>query len=199
MVTPTAQGAVTCQVTSTNVVQDMAGNGNTVSNIASVSYDTVAPTVSASTTPAAPNGINGWFTSTVPVTISASDATSGVAAVYYSLDGGPAQVGASLVVGNGVHTVSYYAVDAAGNTAATQSLSVKVDAVAPSLTAGIVNGSRADAASRSQRSKVESVYISFSEAVAALTTAPITLMRYNSFHQRLCGRHRCYHQPVAQS
>ena len=76
--------------------------------------------------------------------------------------------------------MSYYAVDAAGNTAATQSLSVKVDAVAPSLTAGIVNGSRADAASRSQRSKVESVYISFSEAVAALTTAPITLMRYNS-------------------
>ena len=43
-VTPSGQGAVTCQV-GANAAQDGAGNSSTASNTASVTYDTVAPTV----------------------------------------------------------------------------------------------------------------------------------------------------------
>ncbi len=44
-VTPSAQGAVTCQVTA-SAAQDAAGNNSTASNIATVSFDNVAPVVS---------------------------------------------------------------------------------------------------------------------------------------------------------
>jgi len=47
-VSPTADGAVTLQVPATSA-QDAAGNDNTVSNTASVTYDTTAPTVDSIT------------------------------------------------------------------------------------------------------------------------------------------------------
>ncbi len=54
-VTPAAQGAVTCSVPS-GVYTDAAGNGNTASGVHSRTYDSVAPTISiSSTAPAATN------------------------------------------------------------------------------------------------------------------------------------------------
>lgn len=52
------------------------------------------------------------------VTMSATDARSGVAAMRYSLDAGPVQTstGTMNVVGFGEHTLTYWSVDAAGNT-----------------------------------------------------------------------------------
>ncbi len=44
-VTPSAQGAVTCQVIA-SAAQDAAGNNSTASNIASVTYDSIAPAIS---------------------------------------------------------------------------------------------------------------------------------------------------------
>jgi methionine-rich copper-binding protein CopC len=58
-VTPNGQGAITCTVNAA-AAQDAAANGNSVSNTASVTYDTLAPTVAV--TP------NGTSTSTSPIT-----------------------------------------------------------------------------------------------------------------------------------
>src|SRR5207302_469756 len=58
-VTPSDQGAVTCQANA-GAAQDAAGNSNTASNTASVTYDSIPPTVTV--TP------SGTFTNSSPIT-----------------------------------------------------------------------------------------------------------------------------------
>jgi len=62
------------------------------------------------------------------VTITAADATSGIAATYYTLDGGPVQTytGPVTITTSGTHTSSYWSRDNAGNveTAHTQSFTI---------------------------------------------------------------------------
>jgi hypothetical protein len=62
---------------------------------------------------------NGEYTSDVTVTITATDDITGVATIYYKLDGGAQQVysGPFTVSAEGAHTVEYWAVDHAGNVA----------------------------------------------------------------------------------
>jgi hypothetical protein len=98
--------------------------------------DTLAPATSAATTPAAPNGQNGWFTSDVGVSLSASDNCSGVAATEYSLDGGQTwqpYTGAFTLSTEGVNVVLYRSTDAAGNAETAQSLVVQIDKTAPTV------------------------------------------------------------------
>jgi hypothetical protein len=70
------------------------------------------------------------------VSISASDALSGVVATYYKLDGGNATAYTSAVsiTGDGQHTIDYWSVDAAGNVEQARTLVVKIDGAAPSVT-----------------------------------------------------------------
>ncbi len=94
---------------------DAAGNTETPQS-ATVRIDNSLPTA----TNDAPSG-----TQTGPVTvhISGHDSFSGVAFIWYSLDGGtwtqvayPGGVGVPVAIsGNGAHTLCYYAVDGAGN------------------------------------------------------------------------------------
>jgi subtilase family serine protease len=83
-----------------------------------VCYDTVAPV-----TTVALNGTlsGGVYLSSVKVTLTASDATSGVAHTYYTLDGGSLTTysAAFTVTPLGSHTVQSYSVDNAGNIEAT--------------------------------------------------------------------------------
>ncbi len=83
-------------------------------------------------------GSNGWYTSnSVSVTLSASDATSGVANTYYTIDGGSQQTytgSAFSVSGNGTHNITFFSVDNAGNTEVTETDSVKIDTVNPKTT-----------------------------------------------------------------
>jgi peptidoglycan/xylan/chitin deacetylase (PgdA/CDA1 family) len=81
-----------------------------------------------------------WHRHAVTVTLSATDAGSGVAATYVRLDSGPWQTGTSCVVpapadhrDDGVHTVSYFSVDNAGNSETAQQVTVKIDTTAPRL------------------------------------------------------------------
>jgi len=79
------------------------------------------------------SGAGSWFTSSVGVTVSASDSQSGVAAIQVRTDGGAWQVYTSpvTVAGDGTHTVDYYATDVAGNIESTHTVNLKIDTVSP--------------------------------------------------------------------
>ncbi len=93
--------------------------------------DGSAPTTSISTS--GTNGWNGWRTSAVQVTLSPSDARSGVAATYYTVDGGPVQTysGPFMIDGSAIHQLNYWSVDNVGNTEVQKSEAVKIDKEAP--------------------------------------------------------------------
>src|SRR5687767_334486 len=97
--------------------------------------DTTAPVTQASLV--GTSGTNGWFKSSVQVSLSATDDFSGVANTFYSVDGGVTETysGAFIISAPGQHTVQFWSVDNAGNTEATQMVEVKVDGVAPVVTA----------------------------------------------------------------
>jgi len=80
-------------------------------------------------------GAGGWYTSSVTVSAGAEDATSGLASVQVSLDGGALSSGNSVLVsGDGTHTVSFEAQDVAGNSSTSGTLTIRVDTTPPVLT-----------------------------------------------------------------
>ena len=94
---------------------DNTGTSSGVLSYGPICYDTVAPATIASLSGALSGGV---YTSSVKVTLSATDKSSGVAAKFYSLDGG-ANVAYSApftVSGPGAHTLHYFSKDVAGNT-----------------------------------------------------------------------------------
>lgn len=97
--------------------------------------DTTPPVTNASISGTA--GTNGWYRSSVQVSLSATDTGTGVKNTFYQIDGGATQTyaGPFTISAAGQHTVQYWSVDNAGNTEATQSLIVKIDAVGPVVTA----------------------------------------------------------------
>lgn len=97
--------------------------------------DTTAPVTQASL--AGTSGANGWFTSLVQVSLSATDDFSGVANTFYNVDGGVTQTysGPFSISAPGQHSVQFWSVDNVGNTEATQMITVKIDGVAPVVTA----------------------------------------------------------------
>jgi outer membrane protein assembly factor BamB len=103
-------------------------DGTTTVTSPVVNIDLTAPTTSANIT-----GSGGEWSASVQVTLSSNDNLSGVANTFYKLDGGAAQTYTSAfsVSSNGTHTISYWSVDAAGNTESAHSSVVKVDSAAP--------------------------------------------------------------------
>ena len=91
-------------------------------------------------------GLGGYRPANPTVTLTGVDATSGIALVEYSLDGGPfvPYTAPFVVTGDGSHTVQYRATDNAGHSSPTGSVTFLVDANAPTTTASIdppeVNG-----------------------------------------------------------
>ena len=81
-----------------------------IGNFVATPSDSVSP-VTTDNAPAS------WVNQDVTVSLSASDSGSGVAATYYSVNGGAQQNGNSVVLASaGVHTIQYWSVDNAGNT-----------------------------------------------------------------------------------
>jgi hypothetical protein len=127
---------------------DDAGNAEAPAKAATVKIDATKPSTSLATSPASPDGTNGWFEqASVQFTLAGADAHSGVAQSFYTLDGGATQTytGAVTVSGQGTHTIAYWSVDNAGNTEAAQSAQVELDNVKPStsitLSPALPNGS----------------------------------------------------------
>jgi len=79
-------------------------------------------------------GSNGWYISDVSATLSASDAGSGVAGIWFRTDGSPWLVYSSaLTLSDGPHILQFRATDVAGVASATQSTSIWIDTRPPAL------------------------------------------------------------------
>ena len=134
--------------------------------------DTTAPVTQASVvgTP----GANGWFTSSVQVSLSATDDFSGVANTFYNVDGGVTQSysGPFSISAPGQHTVQFWSVDNVGNTEATQMITVKIDGGAPVVTAS------ANPSTAPKRPQPVTVTISGSatDAVSGLSSASFNVI-----------------------
>ncbi|MER6776708.1 MULTISPECIES: OmpL47-type beta-barrel domain-containing protein [unclassified Streptomyces] len=135
---PQARGTVDVTVTTPNGTSLTSG-----ADQYTYDADTSAPTASAGISPS-PNGAGWNTTSPATVNISAGDGScgSGIQKITYSASGAQPIAstdasGASAAVpitANGVTTVTYTATDNAGNTSAPQTITVRLDTVAPSIT-----------------------------------------------------------------
>ncbi len=131
---------------------DAAGNvGLTGSYTAPAArLDTVAPTTTATLSGTA--GTNGWYTSSVSVTLAATDPApnaSGIERVEYSTDGGTTWLTYSTPVplsAQGTHTVRYRAVDEEGNTETTRALTLTIDSVPPPVPTALILGNNGNGA-----------------------------------------------------
>ena len=124
---------------------DPWGNGS-VAKKGSFTIDDTPPATKAAV--AATAGTNGWLVSPASITLTASDALSGVKVVTWRLDGGAAVTYAppAVVAANGTHTFGYRAIDKAGIREGWKSLTLKIDTKAPTIaiplagTAGVAPG-----------------------------------------------------------
>ncbi len=113
-------------------VQAEDNAGNIAQSSTAISVDTTTPTIDVSVNGTLGN--NGWYSSGMQVSANASDATSGVASLESSLDGGVYQAYISPVsFGDGYHTVQFKATDNAGNETETSMQEFYVDTIAPAV------------------------------------------------------------------
>jgi glucose/arabinose dehydrogenase len=133
---PTGTGRLYVTSTGGVVLDSLTFTGNGVA-------DVTPPTVTATLNPATPNGANGWYTSNVTVTITATD-NGTVASRQRSTDGGVTWVNANnalTVSTEGITTVLYRATDNGGNVSQVGSVTIKLDKTAPTVTvAGAAEG-----------------------------------------------------------
>lgn len=105
---------------------DNAGNIE-VQHTATVKIDKTTPV----TTDNAPTN---WLNKDVKVDFTTTDNGSGVKATYYKVDNSAQQTGNSITISDeGVHTITYWSEDNAGNTEVQHTATVKIDKTAPTL------------------------------------------------------------------
>ena len=109
---------------------DNAGNVSNSSTIILVDTTTPALNVSLNGT----TGNNGWYISNVKASVMASDATSGIALLEFSADGGVYQSYISPIsFSDGHHTYQFRATDKAGNVTESPLQEVFVDTTFPAI------------------------------------------------------------------
>jgi hypothetical protein len=114
---------------STITVADVLGN-TTTSTSPTVRIDRAPPTTLINLADVS----TAWAGDSVPVTLTPGDALSGVAATYYTVDGGTQVQGTSFTVsGDGSHPISWWSVDVAGNIETTHNGFVRIDSKGPSI------------------------------------------------------------------
>ncbi len=124
---------------------DVAGNREATRTL-TVRIDSTRPTTGVVTIAGTPGGA-GWYRSPVTLGFAGADSLSGLAGFRYGVNGGPSTFtsGASVTMtASGTYSVTYAAVDKAGNADANQSVDFKLDA-RPPVTAAVVGGPVGDA------------------------------------------------------
>jgi hypothetical protein len=136
-------GGTTTSPTEAVTGTDVAGITNTAATL-TFTNDSTAPSTSASLSPAA-NGAGWNNTAPVQVTLTATDAGSGVSQTKYTTDGSdPATSNTATVYAgpfniSSTTTVKFLSVDRLGNEESTQTKQVNIDTQAPTVTAAIAN------------------------------------------------------------
>ncbi|PFG40131.1 uncharacterized protein DUF1349 [Georgenia soli] len=105
--------------------------------------DVTAPEVTVTTDPAEPNGDNGWYTSPVTVTASATDDSEGPVTVEYRIGDGEwaTYTEAVTIAEDGSHEVTFRATDEAGNVSEPVTVKVALDATGPEVSVdGLADG-----------------------------------------------------------
>ncbi len=119
-------------LTASASVSDNAGNSTNATSSPAVKIDKTAPVTNASAPPA-------WNNVDVMVDLTASDGLSGVAASYYSINGGATQTYSTVskpsFTAEGVYTLEYWSEDNAGTAEAHHSIPVKIDKTPPTIAA----------------------------------------------------------------
>ena len=108
-----------------------------LSETRTLEFASTAPVASAAVSPAAATGANGWYTSDVTVTASATDDVDTAPAVEVNVDGSgwlPA-TGAVTLSTDGTHTVQVRATDDSNNVSDVVTTTVKIDKTAPQAVA----------------------------------------------------------------
>ena len=110
-------------------VTDKAGH-TTSAKVDGIKIDRTAPTTSAAGVP------GDWVNAPVTVGLAANDNLSDVDSTFYAVDDAttPSKGNTVTVGAEGVHTVSYYSVDKAGNREPAKTFTVMVDLSSPSIT-----------------------------------------------------------------
>jgi hypothetical protein len=143
----TAAGSATFTVPDgkTYTVFGVSGDGNGTEGYGSTTISPAAPADVLA--PVTTSNALATYVSSAAITLSATDAGSGVAATYYKLDGGAQVAGTSINVTTvGSHTIEFWSVDAAGNIEAHKTASFTVTAPVPVDTTAPVTTSNAVAA-----------------------------------------------------
>jgi len=112
---------------------DLAGNSS-IATVSGIMIDRSRPTTRA-VVPAPLE--SGWYGQAIPITLVGTDNLSGIAATYYTVDGGEAAqyAGPFTFAEEGEHTIAFWSVDGAGNReTAGAPLTVKLDTTAPTTT-----------------------------------------------------------------
>jgi hypothetical protein len=130
--TPTTGGGASFRIRAA----DANGAPGTRDYTVNIATDSVAPVTTANATPAA--NTNGWNKADVTVALSATDNDSGVQAIVFDTGGSATTVlavSASVSVATeGVTTLSYHAIDNAGNVEVTKTLIIRIDKTKPDTT-----------------------------------------------------------------
>ncbi|RSD25196.1 OmpL47-type beta-barrel domain-containing protein [Mesobacillus subterraneus] len=107
--------------------KDLAGNTEAVKTEI-VKIDKSAPVTAA-------NAQEEWYKSDAKIELTSQDSFSGVDTAYYSINGSEFVEGDNFILSEeGVHKVSYFSTDQAGNKEEVQVIYVKVDKTAPVIT-----------------------------------------------------------------
>jgi hypothetical protein len=111
-------------------------DGTTLSNLVFYGMKDLKAPVSSISMSGTFNEVYGYYTSEVAVQITANDDVTGVAAIYYELDGVQKEYTRPFVVdGDGTHTLCYWAVDNEGNVEAKKCVeSFRIAKTGPTLT-----------------------------------------------------------------
>ncbi len=110
--------------------EDQAGNITLITQ--QVNVDTTAPDLVPQITPSTPDGSGGWYVSSVSLNATATDATSGVRVIHAQINGGAWQNLPVTLDQDGTYTVTFEAVDQAGNTTR-ETRTISVDRTPPAI------------------------------------------------------------------